>query len=114
MESHRRLGDALLVYREGSAPRAYFIPGRCEGEEEGFLLRGTGTAQIRSAYAPPAARGRGIGKALLQRAMAWASAHGCTRLMVEHETANVLGGNFWRRHFTPYLYCSTRYVDCRL
>jgi GNAT superfamily N-acetyltransferase len=114
LDAHRRNGDTPLVYREGGTRRAAFFVGRCAGEEEGFLLRDTGTAQVLAAYASPTARGRGIGKALLQQAVAWARAEGCARLMVEYETANVWGGNFWRRHFVPYLYCSARYVDCRL
>ena len=80
----------------------------------GFLLQGTNTAQILSAYAKPAVRTKGIGKALLQRSIQWARAQGYERLFVEHETANRDGGNFWRSHFSPYLYCSTRYVDCTL
>jgi GNAT superfamily N-acetyltransferase len=59
-------------------------------------------------------RGKGIGMALLQRAIEWSHQQGYERLFVEHETANVYGGNFWRTHFTPYVYASMRYIDTTL
>jgi GNAT superfamily N-acetyltransferase len=114
LEAHRRAGDVPLVYREDGVPCACFMVGRCQGDEEGFLLQGSNTAQIVSAYATPSARAKGIGRALLQHAVAWARERGYARLMVEHETANIVGGRFWRRHFAPYLTCSLRYVDGRL
>jgi GNAT superfamily N-acetyltransferase len=107
----QQAGHALFVYRRGGEPAAYFVVGRCLGEEEGFLLQGSNTAQILAAYAQPASRGQDIGKALLDRCIAWAREQGYARLFVEHETANVWGGNFWCKHFRPYLYFSMRYVE---
>ena len=105
--------DALFVYRENGRPMAYFMVGECTGDEAGRILRNTNTAQLMSAYASPSIRGRGIGKALLNRSIEWAQSQGFSRLFVEHETANIYGGNFWRRHFSPYLYFSMRYIeDC--
>lgn len=43
--------------------------------------------------------------------MTWARDAGFDRMFVEHETANLEGGAFWRRHFSPYLVFSMRYVD---
>ncbi len=111
LEAHRVDGDQLFVYREGGEALGYLIVGRCEGGSEGRLLEGTSTAQVRSAFTVPAARRRGIGAALLQQAISWARAQGFERLFVEHETANLCGGAFWRRHFEPYLLFSLRYVD---
>ena len=111
LETHEQDGDRLLVYREGREPKAYFIVGKCSGADEGRLLQETNTAQVKSAYATPSARGKGIGSALLQHAVQWAREHGYDRIFVEHETANVYGGNFWRRHFRRYLCFSMRYVD---
>lgn len=111
LEEHRRVGDALFVYREGREDVAYLVAGACPGTSEGRLLAGTRTAQIRAAYAAPAMRRHGIGSALLQRAVTWARAEGFERMFVEHETANLEGGPFWRRHFTPFLEFSMRYVD---
>jgi GNAT superfamily N-acetyltransferase len=107
----QRDGAALFVHDEGGNPSAYFLVAHCKGLEEGRLLRGTTSAQILSAYASPAARGRGIGQALLNACIGWARAQGFERLMVEHETANLLGSAFWGRHFSPYLTFSMRCVE---
>ena len=111
LEEHRQAGDQLFVSRAHGVPLAYLVVGRCQGVSEGRLLEGSATAQVRSAYAVPAARRRGIGSALLQGAVAWARRKGFERLFVEHETANLHGGPFWRRHFVPFLVFSMRYVD---
>jgi GNAT superfamily N-acetyltransferase len=111
LEEHRRAGDQLFVDRTGGEARAYLVVGPCHGISEGRLLAGTRTAQVRAAYAAPSARGRGIGRALLRRAVVWAREAGFVRVFVEHETANLEGGGFWRRHFTPFLVFSMRYVE---
>lgn len=111
LESAARQGDTFLVYYEHNEPCAYLRVGESAAEGEGFLLRGTNTAQIKAAYARQHVRKTGIGKALLQRAIDWSKEHGYERLFVEHETANYFGGNFWSSYFTPYLYASIRYID---
>lgn len=107
-------GNALYVCRERGKPAAYFIVGPCGGVGEGMLLGGTRTAQIASAFVRPESRGTGVGAALLDRCVRWARERGYERIFVEHETANIPGGAFWRRHFAPYLYASMRYVDSTL
>jgi GNAT superfamily N-acetyltransferase len=114
LEAHAQQGDVFFVYYEKQEPCAYMIVGTSTISGEGFLLEQTNTAQIKSAYARPAIRGKGIGTALLQRAIDWSHQQGYERVFVEHETANVYGGNFWRKYFTPYLYASMRYVDMTL
>jgi GNAT superfamily N-acetyltransferase len=111
LEEHRRAGDQLFVDRPGGEARAYLVVGRCRGTSEGRLLAETRTGQIRAAYAAPSVRRQGIGHALLRRAVAWARDEGLERAFVEHETANLEGGAFWRRHFTPFLVFSMRYVE---
>jgi len=111
LESAVRQGDVFFVYYEQSEPCAYLRVRESAAEGEGFLLRGTNTAQIKAAYAQQHVRRTGIGKALLQRAIDWSKEHGYERLFVEHETANYFGGNFWSSYFTPYLYASMRYID---
>ena len=113
-EMPRVAGDALFVCRERGEPAAYFIVGPCRGQGEGLLLAETRTAQICSAYARPEVRGKGVGTALLERCVRWAREHGFKRLFVEHETANIPGTAFWRRHFFPYLHATMRYVDSTL
>ncbi len=111
LESAVRRGDTFFVYYEQNEPCAYLIVGESASVGEGFLLRNTNTAQIKSAYARPHVRRTGIGKALLQRAIDRSKERGYERLFVEHETANYFGGSFWRSYFTPYLYYSMRYID---
>ena len=114
LEAHAQQGDMFFVYDEQNEPCAYMIVGTSPIGGEGLLLEQTNTAQIKSAYARPEVRGKGIGTALLQHAIAWSHQQGYERVFVEHETANVYGGNFWGTYFTPYLYASMRYIDTTL
>ncbi len=111
LEAHAQQGDVFFVYYEEDEPCAYMIVGTSTVDGEGFLLQNTNTAQIKSAYARPDIRSKGVGKALLQRAIEWSQAHGYERIFVEHETANFSGSIFWQKYFDPYLYFSMRYID---
>lgn len=113
LESSIRQGDTYFVFYENDEAHAYLGVGESASGtlKEGFLLRGTCTAEIKDAFVKPHLRGRGIGKSLLQRAVGWSVEHEYERLFVEFETANYFGGNFWRRYFSPYLYFSMRYID---
>ncbi|HOG48860.1 MAG TPA: GNAT family N-acetyltransferase [Anaerolineae bacterium] len=111
LDAQVRQGDLFLVAHDGDEPGAYVTVGESTHEGEGFLLQRTNTAQIKSAYARPASRGKGIATALLRAAVAWAQREGFERLFVEHETANYSGGRFWRKHFWPYVCFSMRYID---
>ncbi len=111
LEAQAQQGDLFFAYYEQHEPCAYMIVGKSTMEGEGFLLQQTNTAQIKSAYVRPALRGKGIGTALLQRAIQWSQHQGYERVLVEHETANFYGGNFWCKYFTPYVYASMRYID---
>lgn len=111
LEAHVRQGDVFLVYYEQEEPCAYMIVGNSTIDGEGFLLQNTNTAQIKSAFARPGIRSKGIGKALLQRAIEWSQARGYERIFVEHETANFSGSIFWHKYFDPYIYFSMRYID---
>ncbi|HEX5840085.1 MAG TPA: GNAT family N-acetyltransferase [Anaerolineales bacterium] len=111
LEAHARQGDVFIVYYEQEEPCAYMILGNSTIDGEGFLLQNSNTAQIKSAYARPDIRGKGVGKALLQRAIEWSRTRGYDRIFVEHETANLSGSIFWQKYFNPYVYFSMRYID---
>lgn len=114
LEAHAQNGDVFFVSYQQGEPCAYLIVGQSTIGGEGFLLQETNTAQIKSAYARAEIRGKGMGVALLERAIQWSQQQGYARVFVEHETANLAGGNFWKKYFTPYLYFSMRYVDNQL
>jgi len=113
LESSIREGNAYFAFYGSDGADAYLGVGESASGtlKEGFLLGDTRTAEIKDAFVKPHIRGKGIGKSLLQCAVDWSIEHGYERLFVEFETANYFGGNFWRRHFTPYLYFSMRYID---
>ncbi len=96
-----------------------------DGEMAGYFVLTTGTAeteffadpgngQIKGAYARPRYRGMGIGKALLAETVKWAKRNGLVRLYVEGESANINGGQFWKKHFRPCEYSVRRCVDRRI
>jgi len=114
LKSHIQNGDVFFVSYEQNKPCAYMIVGESKIGGEGFLLQKTNTAQIKSAYARTEMRDKGIGKALLQRAIQWSQQQGYERIFVEHETANLAGSRFWSKYFHPYLYYSMRYIDNNL
>lgn len=114
LESHAQNGDVFFVFCEQDKPCAYMIVGKSAIGAEGFLLQETNTAQIKSAHTRTDYRGKGIGNALLQRAIQWSRQQGYERVFVEHETANIAGSRFWRKYFTPYIFYSMRYIDNQL
>lgn len=111
LKDHVEHGDRFLVYYKQGVPVGYLIIGALKKKGEGFLLRDTNTAQVKSAFIKPSFRGKGAGTALLDEAITWARNNGFDRLFVEHETANYYGGQFWEKHFSSYLYFSMRYID---
>jgi GNAT superfamily N-acetyltransferase len=73
------------------------------------------TAACTGAYTVPAARGSGMGSALLEHALAWAREQGYTHCAVEFETANLLATAFWLgRGFEPVCTSLERRIDPRL
>jgi GNAT superfamily N-acetyltransferase len=69
---------------------------------------------ITGAFTAERLRGRGIGAALLQRALAWARAAGYESCAVDFEPENVTGAHFWLRHFQPVCLSLARHVDERI
>lgn len=83
-------------------------------EAETWLMTGEDTCRVKGIYIEPKYRGRGIGKGLLQKGVEWAREKELERLYVEGESANIYGGNFWMKHFTPVVYTLRRCVDERM
>jgi len=83
-------------------------------DEAARLFADEKNGRIAGAYAKEEYRGKGIGKALLREVVKWACENGCARLYVEGESANIYGGNFWMRHFTPVAFSVRRCIDERI
>jgi GNAT superfamily N-acetyltransferase len=67
------------------------------------------------AYTMPAARGQGVGGALLSRSLAWARDAGHPWCVLEYLPANPAGAHFWERyHFQPLVYRLCRQLDERV
>ena len=114
LKEHIDSSDQIFVCYDNDEPSAYLIVGKVRHSVEGFVFRDTNTAQIKSAFAKPEARGIGIGASLLNKAIEWAREGSYDQLFVEHETANYYGGTFWSKHFNPVVYASMRYIDAEI
>ncbi|MFW5945728.1 MAG: GNAT family N-acetyltransferase [Candidatus Natronoplasma sp.] len=85
-----------------------------KNDAETWLLTDEKTCRVAGAYIDSNHRGKGVGKALLQKAVEWGKEKELERLYVEGESANIYGGNFWMKHFTPVVYTVRRCIDKRL
>jgi len=104
-------GDILAAF-EGNEPIGYMHVK--ENEAETWLMTDEKTGRIAGAYIKEKYRQKGIGTALLCEAVAWAREKGLERIYVEGESANIQGGNFWMKHFTPVVYTGRRCIDERV
>ena len=104
-------GDVLAAF-DGDEPVAYFHMKKNKAET--WLIADEETGCIAGAYAAEKYRKKGIGTLLLREAVAWAKENGLKRLYVEGESANIQGGNFWMKHFTPVAYSVRRCIDERI
>jgi GNAT superfamily N-acetyltransferase len=93
-------------------PVAFFSVKRESAES--WLLNDERNLRIMGAFAKEEYRHRGIGQALLREVIDWAIQNDCDRLYVEGESANIYGGNFWMKHFTPVVFSVRRCVDERV
>lgn len=96
-----RLADpekpSWLGWSDGQ-PVAWMHVRRGEGEAE-IVRDGPHTAAVRGAITLESHRARGIGAALLARAVEWTRGLGCRRLSVDFEPQNIPGERFWLKHF---------------
>lgn len=82
-----------------------FTPQSVRRDEQLYLFEGV---------VSPAARGGGIGSALLAASMGWAAEHGHEICTLHWVAGNYLGAPFWRRHgFVPVAHTLERRIDER-
>ncbi len=101
-------GEIIAAF-DGSKPAGYIHLKRNEAET--WLMSDEETCRVKGAYTDLEYRGRGIGKDLLQKGIEWGREKDLKRLYVEGESANIYGGNFWMKHFTPVVYTVRRCID---
>lgn len=108
------LSGDIEVYAafDGDEAIAYFSVKK--GSAEAWLLDDERNGRITGAYAKEEYRNKGIGKALLRKVVEWAQDNDLARLYVEGESANISGGNFWMRYFTPVAFSVRRCIDERI
>lgn len=93
---------ALTRYRLEESDAALQLVAEADGrlvavlEVEGEAWRGT--ALIWALFVDKAARGRGLGSALLARAEAWATTEGYRALVLETQSNNLPAIRFYQRH----------------
>lgn len=104
-------GDFIAAFIDGE-PVGYIHLKIDDAETQLFADKKTG--RIAGAYVDSDFRRKGIGTALLRKAVDWAKEKDLDRLYVEGESANIKGGNFWMKHFTPVVYTVRRCVDKRV
>ena len=95
---------------EGDRPVAYLLIGPAS-QGAAAIIFDEGTCSITGAYTRPSARGRGIGRALLNQALSWARAEGYTRCAVDFEPMNPPARRFWLSSFTPVCYTFARTIS---
>jgi GNAT superfamily N-acetyltransferase len=97
-----------LAFGDGAA-RAFL----CMDPRSGQVLptADESTVSIIGAYTAPGGRGAGVGAALLNRGLAWATSQGYATCAVDFEVANIEGSRFWLgRGFRPVTQAMYRHI----
>lgn len=102
-----------LAYITGE-PAAYLQIGPAN-DDVATIIYEEKTTSIYGAYTKDSMRGRGIGTALLGKAIESARQKGYHRCAVDFESMNLSGARFWFKHdFRPVCLSVLRYVDERV
>lgn len=95
-----------LAYEGGEAVGCLGMEVGHEGGCE--VLQDEMTVSAEPAFVREGVRGKGIGVALLDKALRWAEEQGFARCAVDFESANTSAVRFWLRWFTPVGYSLLR------
>jgi GNAT superfamily N-acetyltransferase len=107
IETFLALGDALNRHLAAAG----FMKQGPASTEACTIIRDEGTSSIVGAYTREDARSQGVGVALLNRVVQWASEQRYARCAVDFEPMNVLAARFWMRHFRPVSYALVRHIQ---
>jgi len=98
-----------IAFKDGKAV-SYMTVGPANKHEVAFVVQDESIASIYGAFTEDSFRGQGIGKALLNKSIEWASSMGYENMTVDFEPENINGGRFWLKHFKPICYSQVRNV----
>lgn len=87
---------------------------RIEESGESFLSEHSDVMNITGAFTKEEYRGKGVSKQLLNHVLLWLTQHDYPLCVVDFESINVIGSNFWHKYFTPYTYSMHRLIDDRI
>ena len=90
----------FLYVRENNKPDIYQL-----------ASKGIGNIDKLGSYVKEESRGTGASVELLRAAVDWCNERGLDIIHVDHESANLPGGRFWAKYFTPSLYSLKRKVN---
>ena len=118
----RPLADLVAEHRTLREGGAVHLVGALDGRDVGLLtieltspvprLCSDGQPYIGPTATLPGARGRGVGRALVDAALTWACARGYQTISVDFDTANPLSRPFWlNAGFHPAGYGVLRLID---
>ena len=101
-----------LAYK-GDLPVAFMRLGPAD-EDVCTIIQDNKTTSIYAAYTDEQVRSCGMGESLLNHALHSARKSGYERCAVSFEPMNILGTNFWLKHFQPVCYSVVRFIDQRI
>lgn len=78
------------------------------------IVQDIGTIGINFGYTDPDIRGTGVASHLLNKLLKWGITSDMKCCVVDFESQNIEGYNFWLRHFKPICYTAIRKVDDRI
>lgn len=98
-----------IAFKDGRAV-SYMTVGPAK-KDVAFVIQDESIASIHAAFTDEKFRGQGIGKALLNKSIEWASSMGYEYCAVDFEPENIEGSRFWMKHFKPICYSLVRNVN---
>lgn len=78
------------------------------------IVQDVGTLGVNFGYTDPNFRGTGVATHLLNELLKWGLANEMKCCVVDFESQNIEGANFWLRYFKPICYSVIRKVDDRI
>jgi len=104
-------GKVLLAEIDDQTVGVLYVRVNDESDVYSLAAMGIGKIDKMGVYIQGSARGLGAGNALLNAAVEWCRKRNIETIHVDYESANLFGGGFWLKHFSPALYSLRRKVN---